>query len=619
VVNLACERSYENPFARFGATRVDSQIDFAPSNWDLTFINSSRYDYYDWEPGNILRDRLPLEATWTGTVVAAPGQRLAITYVGSGEITVGGEHVVLGPTYDRVAHVEVPLPEGISTLQAAYLFDDGSRSGQDPELWGPRATFALFREAGGQQNPLPSAPVPFGWSLLAGLGDALMVALLLLIVIVLVSKLMKELAWLVVMGVATSVIVLLPLNLVISQLALAGLAVALFVVQTRWRWFSLLFLYMVLVILSLGSMRAAYPRWDYVVYRTAGNDNLTAESQAQSILQTGSLEGGEAVFYAQPFYRYAKFIEHVLFGDGDVLYASFQLAALLAGVFAVLTHLAPQPSRGWKQLTLVLAGAGLLGICAYYAAGFIRDGLPEYLTWTAIFWAVLWLLSESRWELVCAGAILGLASIVRSNQIPGNALVLALGLLLARRSPVKWRLASGTLFLATMLLPLLHNWYYGHSLVITTTSAQAPTNLILGPSFWSALAGGQGKALRTLIDQARLLFFFVPLDRGQIPVAMSAQCLLGLWMGVGIWRGLRGFRWRDLWLGIPVVYLLTQVVFAINTYYPRHIIIAYLAMGISVLIALWNPVGWPAGQVDPKAFGDQSFSRRSAGSVAAVE
>jgi hypothetical protein len=90
-------------------------------------------------------------------------------------------------------------------------------------------------------------------------------------------------------------------------------------------------------------------------------------------------------------------------------------------------------------------------------------------------------------------------------------------------------------------------------------------------------------------------------------------------MGVGIWRGLRGFRWRDLWLGIPVVYLLTQVVFAINTYYPRHIIIAYLAMGISVLIALWNPVGWPAGQVDPKAFGDQSFSRRSAGSVAAVE
>ena len=36
----ACERSYENPFARFGATRIDHHVDFGPETWNLGFVNS---------------------------------------------------------------------------------------------------------------------------------------------------------------------------------------------------------------------------------------------------------------------------------------------------------------------------------------------------------------------------------------------------------------------------------------------------------------------------------------------------------------------------------------------------------------------------------------------------
>src|SRR4051794_4738310 len=39
-----CERSFDNPFFRF-ATRVDKTIDFRPENWDLSFVNSLRFNF----------------------------------------------------------------------------------------------------------------------------------------------------------------------------------------------------------------------------------------------------------------------------------------------------------------------------------------------------------------------------------------------------------------------------------------------------------------------------------------------------------------------------------------------------------------------------------------------
>jgi hypothetical protein len=80
-----CERSFVNPLSLHGATRVDPEIDFGPrrstakavaypfrdvvtalaqSSWDLGFVNSSRFKFY--EPGAVDRGRLPLSVRWTG-------------------------------------------------------------------------------------------------------------------------------------------------------------------------------------------------------------------------------------------------------------------------------------------------------------------------------------------------------------------------------------------------------------------------------------------------------------------------------------------------------------------------------------------------------------------------
>jgi len=53
-----CEVSYENPWSRFGVTRIDDRVDFGPGDWNLSFLNSLRFNIYPWVPGNRLRDRL---------------------------------------------------------------------------------------------------------------------------------------------------------------------------------------------------------------------------------------------------------------------------------------------------------------------------------------------------------------------------------------------------------------------------------------------------------------------------------------------------------------------------------------------------------------------------------
>src|SRR5262245_50427396 len=105
-----CEKSYENPFTRFGATRIDSYVDFYPSTWDLAFVNSLRFNIYQWIKGNVLRDRLPLAVTWTGTVERGRSWAAELRYVGAATIQLdANEPKRLAPRYDAPAIVQVPI------------------------------------------------------------------------------------------------------------------------------------------------------------------------------------------------------------------------------------------------------------------------------------------------------------------------------------------------------------------------------------------------------------------------------------------------------------------------------------------------------------------------------
>src|SRR4030042_5388752 len=111
-----CERSYENLFDRFSATRLDEAIWFGADGWNLAFLNTSRYNYYDWEDGNILRPRMPIDAHWSGFPDVDADESIRIEYVGEGTAGWGEVRVELPPVYSESNVVEVTPPGGESPL-----------------------------------------------------------------------------------------------------------------------------------------------------------------------------------------------------------------------------------------------------------------------------------------------------------------------------------------------------------------------------------------------------------------------------------------------------------------------------------------------------------------------
>jgi len=597
LVTPQCERSFDNPFFRGRVTRFDRLLAFEGDTWNLGFLNSSRFDFYDWEPNTPLRTRLPFEASWSGPFETGAAGVLRVQYVGEGELQVAGARMPLAPSYAQARSVEIPLTAGTSTMQLRYRFDDGSRSGQDPDSWGPRAMLRVSLITDGAPPALLLAQGATPWPPIALAADLAVGLLVIASAVALAIRAGRGLLVVILMAGAAVALCLLPParvdyvqrafgGLPLLQVSFAGLAMLLLVVHVRWRRLSPLVIYLALAALALATMRQAYPSWDRVTLRGAGNDNLTAESQARAILQTGSLQGEEAVFYAQPLYRYIKFGEHALFGEGDVLFGSVTLLLALGGAFFAMERFRPPRLEGARGLLWFVTAAGLLGVTGYYLARYVRDGMAEYPTWVAMLWAFPFLFAPLRDRDILLGALLlGMASITRTNQIPGNGLMLLAALTLHYVRRWKSWLAPLAAYGLVSLMPLAHNLAYGGAFVLTTTSASVASNLILGPQQWLAILGGDPQAVSTLLNQVRLLLFAVPLDDWQAPVGIFAHLIMSAWLAAA-WTA-RRTSWRVMTLLLlPLPFLVTHLIFVAQTYYPRHVIMAFLVMALGVLAAL---------------------------------
>src|SRR5262249_1398319 len=141
-VPWVCEKSYENPFSSDSVTRIDDTINFGRSDWNLSFFNSLRFNFYPWEKGNIVRDRLPFASTWRGTVDSAEERVGEVLYVGEGELRISGLlPIQLPPRYDKIERVSFGLPAGRHSVLLTYKFDDGSRVADGK----PRGPMAVLR------------------------------------------------------------------------------------------------------------------------------------------------------------------------------------------------------------------------------------------------------------------------------------------------------------------------------------------------------------------------------------------------------------------------------------------------------------------------------------------
>jgi hypothetical protein len=615
-----CERAFENPFFRFGVTRLDRVLDFGPDDWNLSFVNSNRFNFYHWQPGRPRRDRLPLAVTWTGALEARRAREVLVAYVGEGAVQVGAERRVELPRhYGAPREVRFTLPAGRHAVRIDYAFDDGSRTG-DGRRHGAYATFRLRRGDGAValRPPRPGGP----WR---ALGAGIDVAVLAWAVplLVLYGRLLWRERWVAAAAVGVGVLGPLPhpapawLQPALWMTPLLGLVLLRALGRGRRR--ALLLAWLVCAALCATASVWTYGRLGRVAIRGAGQDWLTYESLARSILETWSLEGGEPVFAYQPLFRYFRFAERLLLGDGDPLVLAAGLTGLTWSVLWAAARLAPRgrSRRPWRLASGLVATLLLVLALSRPVVRLVAASASEHPTWVLLPLVVPALLAARSPRGAVAGTMgLGAGFLFRTNHLPAVlGLFAAFALRAVRRHPRRL-LVAGLLLAACLALPAVHNAYYGGVWVPLTRMATIPQTLVLPPARlvreWDERA-----TWRMVASQLRGVLALAPdLDPA---LAVSLHGLQLAWLGAGmlvLW-GRRGDGALRLALLAPLLYLGVHVFYKVWTYYPRHVLAGHVAMGVVTLLALralagggspgWRADGSPAGP--PPAAAD----RRAAG------
>ncbi|MBN1438995.1 MAG: hypothetical protein JW929_06245 [Anaerolineales bacterium] len=592
-----CEPSYENLFDRFSATRLDKAIWFGEEGWNLTFLNTNRYDYLEWEPGNILRSRIPIAASWSGYPDLAPGEAIRVDYVGEGEIVWGDVRVLLPPSYAGLGTVEVEPPQSESLLQIEYVFDDGSRSGQDPESWGPRATVKVSA-AGEPGVPLSARDARAGWRFLGLLADG---GILLWMLSGLLAVWVSVRADRMVLAVFTAGLALLswiPLPVLLAETAIALALTGMVIVHVAVRPFRPPSVFFCVLAAAFAVLVAWSSGFGQVLLRSAGNDPLQYESQAFSILATGSLRAGESVFYFQPMYRYVRFLEHLFFGDANT-FSSIPPLAAYWGAGAWLFHTTRRFALPkWKKGVLLAVMTSIFLLGGMYVSGAVRAGLSEYPTWILLMVALPWMLTGPVGIRTVLGCLaIALSASIRVNQLPAVLWLLAVSAV--RIGWRRWRLLTAALVGASAVgsLPLLHNLIFGRTFVPFTWDSTSSVFLALPPAAWLSFFRGDPEAASAVAAQMKAIFLLDWVPMAQRPMLAAMAVLLACWL-IASGHSLLRRAWRE-WtvLVLPCVFLAPHLFYNVTGYYPKYIFIAYLCMGIAL------PVVWmrAAGEANAKA------------------
>jgi hypothetical protein len=256
---------------------------------------------------------------WHGRINSTDPRQLEITYVGEGDLLIFGvPHVRLPPVYGSVRTISVSVPAGRRTLALKYRFDDGSRA-RDGVSHGPYAILRVHARRAIDENatfmPLRAEDLPRSWR-----GAALFIDLVMSVALItllwfywrLLAPERGILALLCIGGTSLAVDPTAtmsrppPLDYVHREFAsglpqglgLTVLTCLLFVILLRRRTVrQSVVAYFAVFWLSFFRRDFLNRGFDLVFYRPAGDDWLTYESFARSILQSWSLEGGESVFY----------------------------------------------------------------------------------------------------------------------------------------------------------------------------------------------------------------------------------------------------------------------------------------------------------------------------------
>lgn len=617
-----CAPSYEAPFPKGSATRTTPTIDFgarlggqritprfaagtswgdpndrrqlSSTNWNLAFLNSNAF-HAAWPPASSIYpdvERVPFEARFDGRVAFDERTRIIITYVGKGRVRIGDRFEMLPRSNAGQRVVKFTVPRGDARLVVEFAFDDGFRA-PVPDRLGPYAALRVEQQSRGGETTFVSAQGPgLAWRAMGMLADV--VGFLIVLSAIASFVVAVRLLWrwfllaLVLLAFATvaarppSGFGLPALPISVHALVLVGLFVAML-----WKRRDALIPVGIpaAMFVSAHEVLQCIPGLDRVLYRPGGDDWLTYQAFAFQIFGSHSLQGGESVFYYQPGFRYLVFVQHLLLGEGDAVPAITALVVLLGSVFVVTRYLVGRRDLSVGAVAICgLAGAGLLLV---FLSAPIRDlvlvGASEWPTWLLIP-AGLWLLfsrmSVLKWSM--GAAALGSAVLMRPNQLIGVVVLICLFVLANARLHRARSAAVVGLFVAILLLPALHNAWYGDVLRFTPTGATTVQDL---PPERIVHVFDDPDVRRQLREKVAAWSYLTPSFARSDDLGLAIVALIGAWLATAT----RLLRRRDRWLewslvAWPIAFVLHSLFFDVEGYYPRHIVVFYVSVGAVVLL-----------------------------------
>ena len=317
------------------------------------------------------------------------------------------------------------------------------------------------------------------------------------------------------------------------------------------------------VIASL-SMFKFFP-FSNTIYQRGGTDGLRYESHARDIFVSGSLQGGENLFTSQPGSRYILYILKNIFGENDILQKIFILSILY---FCIITL----KNKFYRIEIVLISFLGLAYLVSSPTILLVSESLSETFAWPLI--ALLFIIyAQSHKHSKTIFFLSGLVVFIRLNYLPAIFIFL---ILFHKRKLVK--IKDLYIFLFILLLPLLHNLYFGKSFQPWVRSVDAESNLRID----------MNSLMPSLINNLQIIIgdFSNDIIRSYVSLRfLFLQYLLIIVFIISIFLAFRKINIeRLLLITIPILFLAPHLFFDGLTEYPKHLVAGYISIIFVTLI-----------------------------------
>jgi hypothetical protein len=304
----------------------------------------------------------------------------------------------------------------------------------------------------------------------------------------------------------------------------------------------------IFILLSFIIIDYPWNTFDLIV-KPGGSDSLTYENQARLIFEGDGLRGGSSVFLYSPGYRYFLYLLHLIFGDFWNVVWIAMLSLCVNLIFLCTKNINPISFL----FVIFLISDNVRNIFLY--------GMSEASS-LMLFLISIYMLKRNK--ITIGIFLLALGVLIR----PETGLF-ALGTLFFYRQSITFK--KGFSFFLILLLPLIHNLYFGMEFVLITSGWNYGRNLdfdLLKNLNYIIINPLNEKILMTLGPEI-------------IYIGFSIFLLSNLNFLISIVNS-RTFQKNDFYI-LGLLNLVPFLVYDPELFYPRHIIIGLCFLSLNSL------------------------------------